>query len=60
MTLLTIHKAQLAFGDHPLLDDAEFTLNKQPTGETTIEGVIEAYRTKRPKWPVPLTDGVAA
>merc|ERR1712146_508892 len=39
-------------------EGAEFTLNKQPTGETTIEGVIDAYRSKRPKWPVPLTEGV--
>jgi hypothetical protein len=37
-------------------DGAEFTLNKQPTGETTIEGVLRAYRSKRPKWPVALTD----
>ncbi|WP_274025821.1 ABC transporter ATP-binding protein [Vibrio parahaemolyticus] len=28
MALLTIHNAQLAFGDHPLLDRAEFTLQE--------------------------------
>jgi hypothetical protein len=37
-----------------------FALNKNPTGETTIAGVVEKYRTKQPKWPVPLTEGVAA
>lgn len=39
---------------------AEFMLNKQPTGETTLNGVLETYRKKRPKWPVPLTNGVRA
>ena len=28
MALLTIHNAQLAFGDHPLLDKAEFALQE--------------------------------
>lgn len=37
-------------------EGAEFTLNKQPTGETSLEGVLAAYREKKPKWPVPLTD----
>ena len=36
----------------------EFTLNKVGTGCTTISEVLEKYRTKQPKWPVPLTDGV--
>ena len=35
-----------------------FALNKQPTDATTLANVIENYRSKRPKWPVPLTDGV--
>ena len=39
-------------------EGSEFMLNKQSTGATTIGGVIDAYRSKRPKWPVPLTDGV--
>jgi hypothetical protein len=37
-----------------------FALNKNPTGETTIAGVVEKYRTKQPKWPVPLKEGVSA
>ena len=37
----------------------EFTLNKVPTGCTTIPEVLEKYRSKQPKWPVPLKDGVA-
>jgi len=41
-------------------EGSEFTLNKQPTGQTTLEGVCEHYREKRPKWPVPLTQGVPA
>eukprot|EP00041_Stephanoeca_diplocostata_P031613 m.988954 g.988954 ORF g.988954 m.988954 type:complete len:1536 (+) comp23994_c0_seq4:216-4823(+) len=48
---------------HMLVRDGpqeEFTLNKNPTGEYTLDGVVRAHRSKRPKWPVPLTDGVAA
>ena len=41
-------------------EDSEFTLNKQPSGQTTLAGVIEHYGKKRPKWPVPLTTGVPA
>ena len=41
-----------------VLEDGEFTLNKAPTGQSTVPDVIEHYREKRPKWPVPLTDGV--
>lgn len=37
---------------------AEFKLVKQSTGTTTLVDFIEKYRTKQPKWPVPLTDGV--
>lgn len=41
-------------------EGSEFTLNKQPTGATNLSDLIEKYRTKRPKWPVPLKDGVPA
>ena len=36
----------------------EFTINKQPTGKTTIADVVKYLATKQPKWPVPLTEGV--
>ena len=36
-------------------DGEEFALNKQPTGCTNISDVLEKYRSKQPKWPVPLT-----
>lgn len=36
----------------------EFTLNKAPTGCTTVAAVEKYLTTKRPKWPVPLTEGV--
>ena len=41
-------------------EGSDFTLNKAPTGQNSIGGVITAYRSKRPKWPVPLTTGVPA
>ena len=41
-------------------EGSEFTLNKQPSGQTTFAGVIQHYAKKRPKWPVPLTTGVPA
>ena len=46
---------------HTLVRDGEgeeFKLNKQPTGASTMADLIEKYRSKQPKWPVPLTDGV--
>ena len=36
----------------------EFAVNKTPTGKTDLEGVVEYLRSKQPKWPVPLTEGV--
>jgi len=36
----------------------EFSLNKNPTGCTTLKELAEYLKTKRPKWPVPLTKGV--
>jgi hypothetical protein len=51
-------------GTHHVLnresDGAELLLNKTGTGCTTIAEVVEKYRSKQPKWPVPLTDGVPA
>ena len=36
----------------------ELSLNKTPTGTTTLAGLHEYLKTKQPKWPVPLTEGV--
>ena len=36
----------------------EFSLNKTPTGCSTLADFVEKYRTKQSKWPVPLTEGV--
>jgi hypothetical protein len=39
-------------------EGTEFTVNKGPSGATTLEGVVEFLRTKTKKWPVPLKTGV--
>lgn len=58
LILSVIYKGQpthhaLVFGD-----DGEFTLNKVPTGCSSLRELLEKYRSKQPKWPVPLTTGV--
>ena len=37
----------------------ELKLNKVGTGCTTLPQMIEKYKAKQPKWPVPFTEGVA-
>ena len=37
---------------------SEYTLNEQPSGQTTLDAVVEHYQSARPGWPVPLTLGV--
>jgi hypothetical protein len=36
----------------------ELSLNKSPTGTTTLADLHEYLKTKNPKWPVPLKEGV--
>ena len=36
-------------------DGEEFTLNKNPTGCVELSDLVVKFRTKQPKWPVPLT-----
>ena len=39
-------------------EGGKLLINKTPTGASTLADLVEHLRTKRPKWPVPLTQGV--
>lgn len=41
-------------------DGGELSLNKTPTGCTSLSELEKKYTTKQPKWPVPLTEGVSS
>ena len=38
---------------------AKLSLNKNPTGQTTLASLHNYLKTKQPKWPVPLKQGVS-